>query len=402
MKGVEVAGGETYVHVAPEGAQSEALVKWVGQHPGRVINLHLCPKDCGNLSKDALVHCKGVKQWKEDQKEGWMDNLLGMGGLPPDVDELSRLRRRAEETGGEAPDRGPPRQESDTSEESKAKRRKKKKGKKVKKDKERGKISGTKELAAVFGPTALDPNPAKRKILKRRARWVAKRRNKKDADTACSTATTSDGSDSSLGEVGTLFGDEIKVKTVWKKVPGALTLNALEQMQNAVVTQTGQPWQLDLSAIPPIFSQYWRMALQGRMSGAMAREAHADGVLCSGPPITREGLSGVRCPHPALTRAGANFWRRTFLRGTKVGAGADRGESPFISSPVETLEASRLQREELRARNAASRPWEKKTEWDKRGEDHRGKGKGKDMKGKGKSKGNTTQRGGKDEEKNRK
>lgn len=151
VKGVEVAGGETYVHVAPEGTQSEALVKWVGQHPGRVINLHLCPKDCGNLSKDALVHCKGVKQWKHDQKEGWMDNLLGMGGLPPDVDELSRLRRRAEETGGEAPDRGPPRLESDTSEESKAKRRKKKKGKKVKKDKERGKISGTKELAAVIG-----------------------------------------------------------------------------------------------------------------------------------------------------------------------------------------------------------------------------------------------------------
>lgn len=77
-------------------------------------------------------------------------------------------------------------------------------------------------------------------------------------------------------------------------------------------------------------------------------------------------------------------------------------EVNLLSSPVETLEASRLQREELRARNAASRPWEKKTEWDKRGEDHRGKGKGKDMKGKGKSKGDTTHKGGKDEEKNRK
>ena len=48
---------------------------------------------------------------------------------------------------------------------------------------------------------------------------------------------------------------------------GALTLNTLEQMQLAVVTTSGQMWDLDRSSLPPIFSQYWKLALQSKMSG---------------------------------------------------------------------------------------------------------------------------------------
>ena len=76
----------------------------------------------------------------------------------------------------------------------------------------------------------------------------------------------------------------------------------------------------------------------------------------------------------------------------------------LLSSPVDTLEASRLQREELRARTAASRPWEKRTEWEKRSEENRGKSKGKETKGKGKGKGdsNSAHKGGKEEERHKK
>ena len=58
-----------------------------------------------------------------------------------------------------------------------------------------------------------------------------------------------------------------------------------------------------------------------------------------------------------------------------------------MSTPMESLEASRLQREEQRARMASSRPWERRGDWEKRHDEPKGKGKSKEAKGKGKQKG---------------
>ena len=57
-----------------------------------------------------------------------------------------------------------------------------------------------------------------------------------------------------------------------------------------------------------------------------------------------------------------------------------------MTTATEALEASRIQREEFKAKSLSSRPWEKKPEWEKRSEEPKGKGKTKDegkLKGKG-------------------
>ena len=62
-------------------------------------------------------------------------------------------------------------------------------------------------------------------------------------------------------------------------------------------------------------------------------------------------------------------------------------ETGVMTTPSEALEASRLQREEHRARTSSARPWEKRQEWTPRTEENKGRAKGKDSKGKGKQKG---------------
>jgi hypothetical protein len=57
-----------------------------------------------------------------------------------------------------------------------------------------------------------------------------------------------------------------------------------------------------------------------------------------------------------------------------------------MSTPMESLEAARLQREEQKAKAASARTWDRRPDWERRAEESRGKGKGKDQKGKGKSK----------------
>ena len=64
-----------------------------------------------------------------------------------------------------------------------------------------------------------------------------------------------------------------------------------------------------------------------------------------------------------------------------------------MTSPMETIEASRVQREEMKAKTAASKPWERRNDWEKRDE-QKGKGKSKDYRLKGKGKGDTQGHGG--------
>lgn len=77
-------------------------------------------------------------------------------------------------------------------------------------------------------------------------------------------------------------------------------------------------------------------------------------------------------------------------------------EVAVIATPMETLEAGRLHREELRARSAASRPWERRGDWERKTDETKGKGKGKDTKGKGKYKGDRQGHAKDDKEKERK
>ncbi len=184
------------------------------------------------------------------------------------------------------------------------------------------------------------------------------------------------------------------MKAVWLQAPGALTCSTLEQMQSTLVQQSGQPWDLQRGALPPLFSQYWRLILDSKASSPMSREmqtlSYIQDLLLQGRVASAADVVTQRLKSLEQTASGGDY--RVSLKQELVPVDASS-----MSSTKETMEASRLQREELRAKSAASRPWERGSKgdgyhWEK------GKGKKGDSKGgKGDGKKGKTKDGGKDD-----
>ena len=383
VQGLVTHGDQRVLRLKPEGTQNESLVKWAGANPYALLEVDLCNKDCPLMSKDGLVHCQQVRKVLPGKQDAWMDNLEGDGVAGNAEDEMRRLRARQRDlTRGAGPDEKgaggeKPKASSSGSSEAQKKKKKKKKTKK-----EKSKISGTKTLEAVFGGTGLDPEPAQRRRFRRRARRIAKKKGHKGTSSSSGSSTSED-SESTTVAGSHLFGEEVRVKRVWKRSPGSLTLSTLEMMQQAVVTQSGQPWDLDRSSVPPIFTQYWRLALQSRMGGAMGRESQ---TLCYLQDLLLQGKIAAACDvvPQRLTgleqiAAGGHFSVAQRQELVPV-------ETSLMTSPTEALEAAKLHREDLKARSSAARPWDRKSDWDKK-DDLKGKGKSKEQKGKGKGKG---------------
>eukprot|EP00435_Cladocopium_sp_Y103_P062531 s758_g24.t1 len=387
VKGLRVEEDQAYLSFKIEGTQSEGLVRWAGGHPGVLADIHLCPSDCAKISKDGLIHANRVKLPKADEREAWMENLIdSRAPAEGEEDEMRRVReemdkRRPREERESSTPIGPKEAKDSSGSEDEKKRKKKKKKKKAEREKLR--MVATKDLTTVFGTTGLDPRPSIRKRVRKRAMKAARKRGRKVGSSSTSSSGTSSATEGSIEDSGRLFGEEVKVKMVGKRFPGALTLSTLEMMQETVVSQTGQPWNLDRSALPPIFSQYWRMMLSVKMTGAMKREAQ---TLCYLQDLLLQGRIAATCD--GITQRlkgleqiadGSHFLVAQRQELVPV-------EVPAMTSPQESLEASRLHREEARAKSASARPWTRSTEWERR-EDSKGKGKNKDSKGKGKNKG---------------
>ncbi|CAL1147167.1 unnamed protein product [Cladocopium goreaui] len=345
-----------------EGTRSESLVKWSGAQPHRMMDVHLCHPDCGHLSKDGLLHVARVQQWKPELKEAWMDNLIEVSREPrEEMDELAKIRERAQQRavqaghelgGGQAGDE----QSVASSSPSRKKKKKKKKKRSREDEKEKSKVSATKDLTAIFGNTALDPSPTVRKRIKKKARRIAKKKGAKGRSDSSTSGSTS-GSQGSEVEGGRLFGEEVRVKSLWKAHPGALTLNSLEYIQNMVVTQAGQMWSIDTSSLPPLFSQFWRMILSGKATGAMAREMQTlcfiqdlilQGKIASAADVITQRLKGLE-----QVAAGSHYSITQRQELVPV-------DNTVMTTPTEALEASRLHREEARAKavGAAEDYWE--------------------------------------------
>eukprot|EP00438_Fugacium_kawagutii_P006880 Skav204949 [mRNA] locus=scaffold3104:7120:25458:+ [translate_table: standard] len=247
IKGLMMEGGMTKLRLDVQGSPSESLVRWKGLRPGTLLEGHLCPKDCINLSKDGLVHVKRMRKVEERDREDWMDNLLEVRGR--EEDELGVLRRRAAEA-------GVPLEEAPVAPAAAAKKRarsvsskedskdKEKRKKKKKKKKEKTKVIGTKSLEQVFGNTGLDPKDGIRRELKKRARRSTRKKGGRKSSASSTSSTSSELSKEGPEERGHLFGEEARVKKVWKSYPGVLTLGTAEMMREAVVSQSGQPWDL--------------------------------------------------------------------------------------------------------------------------------------------------------------
>lgn len=324
VKGVVVEGDEVTVHLAP-GHPVRGAGQMGRSELGRVIDLHLCPKDCGNLSKDALVHCKSLKLWTAEEKEGWMDNLLGMGGLPPEPDELARLRRRSEALvprrgeGPEAAPKGAPlEQASVSSEESRLRKKKKKKERKAKKEKAGLKVSGTKELEIVFGATALDPSPSKRKIFKRRARRLAKKVQEKRRQQLIEFRNLR-WEQQLLGG----SGHSLRRRGQGEEIPRCLN----SERFRADAECSGDPDRATMAAgyvDPP--SNLQPILAHVPADTDVGGDGHrgTDRMLCARPPIAGEDLCSMRCADTEAERIGTNMRWRTLHSGAETGAGAHR------------------------------------------------------------------------------
>eukprot|EP00438_Fugacium_kawagutii_P012773 Skav217633 [mRNA] locus=scaffold1334:5610:19402:- [translate_table: standard] len=393
IRGLLMDGGLTMLRVDLQGSTSEALVRWKGAHPGKLLEVDLCKDGCINLSRDGLVHCTRIKKFVEADREGWEDNLLAVRG---EEDQLAALRARAEAVpGGEgAAPKAKTKKDSSGSSQGSGKEKKKKKKKKKKKE-GKVKVSGTKTAEALFAATGLDPKPQVRKDLRKRARKLTKKKGARGSGSSDSSSSSTQ-SDRNLEEQTHLFGEEVRVKQVWKSYPGILTLSAAEMMQNTVVQQSGHPWNLEAGVVPPIFSQYWRLCLHHRMGGPLSRECQ---TLCYVLDLLLQGRAA----------AASDVLTQRLKSLEQIGNGghytvAQRQElvpleATTISSPTETMEASRVMREEVKAKEAASSSW-RRPEWPKRDET-KGKSKGKEPKGKGKTKWESS-KGNKEDDKTKK
>ena len=369
-----VDGARRILKVDLKGTQAESLVKWKGANPGKLLEADLCLPDCPRGSRDGVIHVNKLKLWTASSEQDWMKILEGM---EPTEDELAKLRGRAELTEKELAEMKKVGIDAESSSSEKKSKKRKKEDQTGREDGK--KVQATKGLVAVFGKTGLDPNAQVRKRMMRRAKKVAKKKSRKDSSSS-SGSTGSGTSGSQEGESSGIFGEEARIKTVWNRIPGALTTQTLNQMQLSLVRQSGQPWDLSQSHVPPIFSQYWKMFLFGKVTGPMNREIQS---ICFAQDLLLQGRVAQACD--VLTQRLKSLEQTAAGGDYKISQRQELAplEAASLSTHVETMDASRLHREELKARLASSKAWDRRGKGDYDSWDVKGKGKGKDHKGKG-------------------
>ena len=177
---VRIQKGALTMGVEVLGTQNESLLKAASGLPGRRMEGRLCPAACpGTPHSEGLLHVRKLRMLGV-HRESWMSNLVGAGTGAEGEDEMEDLRRdqlqqkrKAERVGradGQSYSPSPPRRGEDVK-----KDRKEKKAKKKRKTSE-VKIEVEKTLGALFQHTGLDPDPAVRRRLKRKAARLAKRK----------------------------------------------------------------------------------------------------------------------------------------------------------------------------------------------------------------------------------
>ena len=233
------------------------------------------------LSDEYLVHGKEFEQI-DPAKDPWFTNLMKVGREDGgDPDEMASLRAEADKLRAGSLGRG---EVSPKEKKAKKKREKKEKDEKVDKKEKKRKASsdsevveiGQKPLEDVFGGTGLDPNgKSRRKILKKARKLGKSKKKKKKSSTGSSSSggETSSSSPSSKEIAGGLFSSERRMKTIWRKYPGALAATSVIEARTSLMTSQGLLHDTDKRSMPPLAMQYTRQQLASNMSPPMLQEA---------------------------------------------------------------------------------------------------------------------------------
>ncbi len=281
---LEMEGGAAHLHLQLTGATNEGLLKAHTSDPKTLVMVHLCGEDCSQLETgEHYVH--GLKarlaSMSPGVEEGWVNNLVG-GPPEAPVDELEALRKRGLELGRR--EKSPKEQEpgelesvSSGKKAAKSKEKKKKKDRKKEKSEEKkhdGKHpvrSSVKSPSVLFAGTGLDTRERVRKRVTKQAKKFLNKRRKKDDSSTTSEGTTSQSvsGDESL-EAGGLFSAAGKARSLARRFPGVLAFEAVQQMQEQLLTEAGE----DTTGFTtrPISILYYRQELHKKAGGPMARE----------------------------------------------------------------------------------------------------------------------------------
>ena len=355
------------------GTQSERVMETFGGGEDRTVMVHLCKEDCAQLETGLkLFHARGFWDCAVSPKE-WQMNLSEKAIA--EFDELSSLRKLAEERGkGRGGDKPPRAKEAEDKEAEvekkvgKEKEKKKKKGKERKAEKEwEEKLEalereetlerGQKTARAIFSGTCLDPNVSRRRRLMKKAREMKAKKDKKrkrsssSGDGESSSSDTSDEDESD--DDAPLFEETRRVKRLHNRYPGALTMQALENMREHLMTARGDLYSSSREQLAPIFAIYTHQHLKPLASPVLWQEmntiAQASDLIIRRKIASALDILVQRAKSLEATLKGGHYTvsRQLELVGADQVAMAEAGEN---------YEAAKHAREDFRNKSMGSKP----------------------------------------------
>lgn len=290
------SGGQSRLRILVTGTTHEDLLRFITGSTDRLVEVHLCGKDCSNEPHDqGLLHSKlGRKIPAEKEKDCTWETNVNVEVH----DELADLRRvqvlhQGGAEGGLKADHKKKEDEKSSSSSKKGKKRKKDKKKKAEKAKKKPKKEGEgekndeekekhkrsyggrtiakKSLSLIYSGTGLDPRPS---VRRRVIRYAKKKVSKKKESSSSSTSSSSESEEGSSGEEADALADQNKIKLLSRFAPGSLSAMGVLKMQEALTEQEGI-WQMQESSksLPAVALRYTRMTLGSRLSGGALKEA---------------------------------------------------------------------------------------------------------------------------------
>lgn len=397
VQGVRSETGEWYLDLLATGTKDEELLRSLSGRREKLVTVHLCGDGCTQqLTDELLVHAPTFEESSLNE-EAWMTNLQEVRSDEVRLDEMRDLRLEQERMEKEKDDRDRRAEKKEDKKKRKETRDEGRTSKSPRKEDEELEV-GQKGLEDVFKDTGMDPNPKRRAKVLKKARQVAKKgkKGKKKKEKASSSSskvsssTSSSSSEMEVGETG-IFEDDKRLTAVWRKCPGALSARSIQEIKRNLLTAAGTTWDMNKTALPPVYTQYCRQVVMPGMGASLQQEVvtvaqcldHlAQGRVAACMDILNQRLKSLE----ALGKGG--HWTLC-------------PEEGGMTEEQEKISAARQAREEERLRNLMSKPpGGKGTEYPQGGKTR----KGKDSKGSGKgqpgeSGKNRGGQGGKDESK---
>eukprot|EP00435_Cladocopium_sp_Y103_P042375 s1207_g11.t1 len=380
FQGLVTEGHNTFAKLKVTGTKHEELLRVLSGRKDRLVQIHLCEEGCTEqLTDEVLLHGHGFEP-VELSRVPWLTNLQGAHEPEEVEDEMAELRAIQDKLAKEAKEKD---KKGDKKEKKRKSRGEGEEGRNPRSPKgETEELElGQKSLEAVFKNTGMDPDPIRRAKVLKKARKLGKsgkkKKKKKEKGTSSSSpsasSTPSESSEEDYGTEG-LFEEEKRLRTIWKKCPGALSARSIQEIKRNLLTSSGTMWEINKSSLPPILTQYGRQVVMGGMSASLQQETL---TICQSLDLLARG-SVASCMDLLMQRLkslealgkGAHW---SYCRQLEL----IRVEEGGITEDQEKLSAARRAREEERLKSLIARPpGSKGAEGSQGGKARKGKEKG--------------------------